>query len=120
MSRSSTPARIITPIRVRLSASHIPIPMRTAAAKMTSRTSGYCRNTASPLDLTATHDGRRDRAQQIVGGIDLDGVAAPDPHHQIGEDDRKSERHQRLAQILPLHPPKDEELHGDADDGGSK
>ena len=40
MSRSSTPARTIIPMRVRLSASHIPSPMTTEAAKMTRRTIG--------------------------------------------------------------------------------
>ena len=42
------------PIRVRFSASHMPTPMSIAAAKITSLTRGYCRKTASPLDLTAT------------------------------------------------------------------
>ena len=40
MSRSSTPARTIMPMRVRLSASHMATPITTDAAKMTSRTIG--------------------------------------------------------------------------------
>ena len=43
MSRSSTPARIIIPIRVRLSSHHITTPMTTAAAKIARRTIGYFR-----------------------------------------------------------------------------
>ncbi len=40
MSRSSTPARTIMPMRVRFSASHISTPIATEAAKTTSRTRG--------------------------------------------------------------------------------
>ena len=49
MSRSSTPARIIIPMRVRLSSHHITTPMTTAAAKMTRRTIGYFRKIGSPV-----------------------------------------------------------------------
>ena len=113
-------SRIITPIRVRLRASHIPIPMRTAAAKMTSRTSGYCRNTASPLDLTAQHDGPPRSGPADSWGY-RSGSTLPPQTHTIRSEKMigQSERHQRLTQILPLHPPKDEKLHGDADDRGA-
>src|ERR1700728_272477 len=64
-------------------------------------------------------DRGRHRTHQIVRRVDLDRIPAPDPDHQIGEDDRKAERDQRLAQILPFHAAKDEELHGDADYGAA-
>ena len=64
-------------------------------------------------------DRGRHRARQIVGRVDLDRVPAPDPHHEVGEDDRKSQRDQRLAQVLALHAAKDQELHGDADQGAT-
>ena len=74
--------------------------------------------------LAAGFDGDDDRGrgrpQQIVRCIDLDRIAAPHPDHKIREDDRQTECDQRLAEILALHPAKDEELHGRSDGGATK
>jgi hypothetical protein len=57
MSRSSTPARIIMPMMVLLSASHINTPMTTEAQRMTIRTTGYFMYTACPELFTAVISG---------------------------------------------------------------
>ena len=49
MSRSSTPARIMIPMRVRLSSHHITMPITSAAKKITRRTIGYLRKIGSPV-----------------------------------------------------------------------
>ena len=50
-----------------------------------------------------------------IEGVDL---AAEGPQHQVGEDDRQADRHQRLAQVLAFHEAEDEHLHQQAEDGG--
>ena len=58
-----------------------------------------------------------DRADQPVGGKDLVEVAAPDPEHDVGHHDRNPDRHQGLAEILPLHPAEYRDLQDDPEDG---
>ena len=46
------------------------------------------------------------RTTQPVRREHLIALAAPEPQHQVGQHDRYADRHQRLAQFLPLHAPK--------------
>ena len=117
MSRSSTPARIIIPIRVRLSSHH------THHAD----DDGGCEDHEThhrvlQIDrLTgAAADGGDQRgldgAHQPVGRKDLVEVAAPDPEHDVSHHDRHPDRHQGLAQILPFHPAEYRDLQDDPED----
>ena len=92
------------------------MPMRTAASENHKPHARILEKDRIAARFDGDDDRGRDRAHQIVRRIDLDRVAAPDPDHKIGKDDRKAERDQRLTKILPLHPAEDEELHGSADD----
>ena len=58
------------------------------------------------------------RPSQPRRGLDLPGISAEAPQHQVGEHDRNADRHQRLAKVLPLHPPEYGDLEDDAKERG--
>src|SRR5262249_46397763 len=60
-----------------------------------------------------------DRPAQPNGGLDLPRVSPERPQHQVGEHDRDADRDQRLPQLLPFHPAKNEDLEKNAEERGN-
>ena len=118
MSRSSTPARTIMPMRVRLSASHIATPITTEAGEDHQPHVRVEQIDRFARGFDRGDERQLDRPDQPGGRLDLIEIAAEHPQHQVGEHDRKADRHHRLPEILPLHAAEHEQLHQHAEHGG--
>ena len=68
--------------------------------------------------LPALDEGQLGRGEEDVGREELLAVAAEDGEELVGDDDRDADRHQRLAELLALHPAKEHDLQDDAEGRG--
>ncbi len=111
IARSSTPARMTMPVRVRLSQTHSAKPITSASAEDEEPRAGVGEAAYVEVDELV------DRARE---GHVLGGAAARVHDDLVGHDHRDRDRDQRLAQLLALIPAQQHLLHHEPEHAGDE